>query len=311
MTLLPLLIKKQGSPQTQSLGTSQTRLSQALISGCEERLKHLLVSNHPSQGHRPLLSSCRAVEIKILVLMLLSANVQPSLCLFCQKNHALEDCHLLRWKPYQERIKFLASKRLCFGCLSDKHLARFCPERKACKFPNCTRKHPTVVHTLRNRDKCSVDVGVGTENSTEARVLNGMVNTDKFLNGLNQEARRRTAMAVIPVKVRSKENNKSVITYAFLDNGSSATFCAESLMKQLGVDGAKAKISLSTLEKKHSPVDSYLIRDLVVSDLDENNFVNLPILYTRPEIPVNVEDIPTQEDVDRWSYLHDLFILRC
>ena len=104
-------------------------------------------------------------------------------------------------------------------------MARFCPERKACKFPNCTRKHPTVLHTSSNCDKCSVDVGVGTENSTEAPVLNGMVNTDKCLNGLNQEARRRTAMAVIPVKVRSKENNKSVITYAFLDNGSSATFC--------------------------------------------------------------------------------------
>ena len=109
-------------------------------------------------------------------------------------NHALEDCHLLRWKPYQERIKFLASKRLCFGCLSDKHVARFCPERKACKFPNCTRKHPTVLHTSSNRDKCSVDVGVGTENSTEAPVLNGMANTDKCLNGLNQEVRRRTAM---------------------------------------------------------------------------------------------------------------------
>ena len=198
-----------------------------------------------------------------------SANFQPSLCLFCQKNHTLEDCHLLRWKPYQERIKFLASMRLCFGCLSDKHVARFCPERKACKFPNCTRKHPTVLHTSSNRDKCSVDVGVGTENSTEAPVLNGMVNTDKCLNGLN-------AMAVIPVKVRSKENNKSVITYEFLDNGSSATICTESLMKQLGVDSAKVKISLSTLEKKNSPVDSYLIRDLVVSDLDENDFVNLP-----------------------------------
>ena len=79
-------------------------------------------------------------------------------------------------------------------------------------------------------------------------------------------------------------------------------------MKQLEVDGAKVKISLSTLEKKHSSVDSYLIRDLVVSDLDENDFVNLSILYTRPEIPVNVEDIPTQEDVDRWPYLHDVFI---
>ena len=79
-------------------------------------------------------------------------------------------------------------------------------------------------------------------------------------------------------------------------------------MKQLGVDGAKVKISLSTLEKRNSPIDSYLIRDLVVSDLDENDFVNLPILYTRPEIPVNVEDIPTQEDVDRLPYLHDVFI---
>ena len=83
-----------------------------------------------------------------------------------------------------------------------------------------------------------------------------------------------------------------------LDISSCATFCTESLMKQLEVDGAKVKISLSTLEKKHSPFDSDLIRDLVVSDLDENDFVNLPILYTRPEIPVNVEDIPTQEDVD-------------
>ena len=159
-------------------------------------------------------------------------------------------------------------------------MARFCPERKACKFPNCTRKHPTVLHTSSNRDKCSVDVGVGTGNSTEAPVLNGMVNTGKCLNGLNLEARRRTAKAVIPVKVCSKENNKSVITYAFLDNGSSATFCTESLMKQLGVDGAKVKIFLSTLEKKNSPVDSYLIRDLVVSDLDENDFVNLPMNWS-------------------------------
>ena len=71
-------------------------------------------------------------------------------------------------------------------------------------------------------------------------------------------------MAVIPVKIRSKSSNQIIISYAFLDNGNSANFCAESLMRKLGVDG-KVKIFLSTLEKKSSPVDSYLIRDLVVS----------------------------------------------
>ena len=63
--------------------------------------------------------------------------------------------------------------------------------------------------------------------------------------------------------------------------------------------------------KKYSPIESYLIRDLVVSDLNENNFVNLPALYTRPEIPVAEEDIPTQEDADQWPHLDGVFIPHC
>ena len=105
-----------------------------------------------------------------------------------------------------------------------------------------------------------------------------------------------------------RANNRTVITHAFLDNGSSATFCTESLVRKLGVEGTKVKTSQSTLEKKNSRVESYLIRDLVVSDLDENDFVSLPALYTRPEIPVCEEDIPTQEDVDQWPHLGGVFI---
>nr|XP_058965277.1 uncharacterized protein LOC131791925 [Pocillopora verrucosa] len=165
-------------------------------------------------------------------------GVQPNLCPFCQKNHALEDCHVLRWKPYQERIKFLSTKRLCFGCLS--------------------------------------------------------ANTDKCPKSSSEEARGRTAMAVIPVKVRLRANNRTVITHAFL-HGSSVTFYTESLIRKLEVERTKVKISLSTLEKKNSPVESYLIRDLVESDLDD-------IIFE--------EDIPTQEDVDQWPHLDGVFIPR-
>ena len=44
-----------------------------------------------------------------------------------------------------------------------------------------------------------------------------------------------------------------------------------------------------------------------MSDLDGNHFVHLPTLYTRPEIPVSKEDIPTQ-DVDQWPHLDGVFI---
>ena len=67
-------------------------------------------------------------------------------------------------------------------------------------------------------------------------------------------------------------------------------------MRKLGVDGTNVKISLSTLDTKNSPVDSYL----AVSDHDENHFVHLPTLYTRPEIPVSKNDIATQVATSRW-----------
>ena len=71
-------------------------------------------------------------------------------------------------------------------------------------------------------------------------------------------------------------------------------------MRKLGVDGTKVKMFLSTLEKKNSHLDSYLIRDLMVSDLDQSHFVHLPTVYTRPETPVSKNEISTQEDVDKW-----------
>ena len=83
-------------------------------------------------------------------------------CLYCSRNHALEDCQALRWKPYPERIQFLASHMLCFGCLSSDHVLRFCPQRMTCKIAKCTRKHPSILHT-NFRERPTTNVGVGTE----------------------------------------------------------------------------------------------------------------------------------------------------
>ena len=105
-----------------------------------------------------------------------------------------------------------------------------------------------------------------------------------------------------------RANNRTVITHAFLVIGNSATICTESLVRKLGVERTKVKVSRSTLEKKNGWVESYLIRDLVVSGLDENDFVSLPALYTRPEIPVCEENIPTQEEVDQSPHPDDVFI---
>ena len=98
-------------------------------------------------------------------------------CLYCNSNHALEDCLPLRWKPYQEIIQFLASNKRCFGCLSNEHISRFCPQRKTCKIANFSRKHHSILHTSPG-EKHTTDIGVGTD----AQVRSSMVSVTRMPN---------------------------------------------------------------------------------------------------------------------------------
>ena len=226
-------------------------------------------------------------------------------CLYCNACHTLESCTSLRNRPYMDRIEFLKSKGLCFGCLSSDHAAKNCPGRKSCTFPNCAKKHPAVLHTNSVVRKRQAEDPPASPSSCEgvARFQNTLVNPDGKIKTANNECLSRTDMAVAPVKVWIKGSKTPIVTYAFLDSGSSSTFYTETLMRQLGVSGPKTAVSLTSLEKNDSLVDSFVVTDLTISDLDENVFIELPTLYTRPSIPVSREDIPTQDDVDKWPHL--------
>ena len=100
---------------------------------------------------------------------------------------------------HTKRMDFLSSVRLRYGCLSDNHVARLCPQRKVVKIPNCSRKHPTVLHTASVREKSSVDIGVGLESIADTQVSNAMASTVQHANILNGEICGTTAMAVVPV----------------------------------------------------------------------------------------------------------------
>ena len=79
-------------------------------------------------------------------------------------------------------------------------------------------------------------------------------------------------------------------------------------MRQLGINSPRTMISLTTLDRKNSLTDSFVLKDLAISDVDENVFVKLPPLYTRPEIPISKEGIPNQVDVDKWPHLSEVYL---
>ena len=58
-----------------------------------------------------------------------------------------------------------------------------------------------------------------------------------------------TGLAIVPVIVRAKGNEKVVQTYAFLDPGSSnTTFCTDKLIDRFGASGGEVTLFLTTMD---------------------------------------------------------------
>lgn len=230
-------------------------------------------------------------------------------CLFCERNHTLEECQKMINSPHKEKIDFLRKAGLCFGCLIRGHLSKECKKRMTCSI--CTLKHPSILHFAKKESSTN-------EQMTEERVQDGAATQPTVSStsaAVNIETSAYTGagddciLSILPVKVKSKKGNKVVETYAFMDPGSSATFCTETLAKQLNLQGRRTELELKTMSPKHH-VESYLLTDLEVSGINDNNFIDLPKVYTQKSIPVAAENIPTQEDVERWPYLSEVRIPR-
>ncbi|CAC5406217.1 unnamed protein product [Mytilus coruscus] len=115
------------------------------------------------------------------------------------------------------------------------------------------------------------------------------------------------AMAIIPVRVKLNNKSQSVETYAFFDSGSSINFCSEKLMRQLGANGKKTQITINTMGNTQT-LNTFAINGLQVSSLSMEHVVDLPKVYTKANMPVSKEHIPTQQEIEKWTHLESVDI---
>lgn len=102
-------------------------------------------------------------------------------------------------------------------------------------------------------------------------------------------------LAVVPVRLKSKKSERYVETYAFIDPGSTATFCTEDIQRKLNLKGRSIQFLPDTMGQDNS--DSHklmksVLSDLEVCGLEENIYIDLPKVFTHSHIPVKKENIP-------------------
>ena len=215
---------------------------------------------------------------------LFTGNVQdftrtPTRCLCCDQKHETHECTVLQTKTSEEKHNFILENRLCFSCLSANHISRFCKDKKKCNI--CGGWHATVLH--RDQPK-----------SKSPAVTSGHV-APVYRGGAKLQA----------VAVRVTVCDKSVITYAFLDSGSTHSFICAQLADELAVSPTeKTSITLSTINKEQR-IESCVIPHVWIQSLDGDCDMELPPLFVLDTIPVSRKDIPNKSDLQNWSYLED------
>ena len=216
-------------------------------------------------------------------------------CSYCDSSgHFIGDCKGFLRISLQDRYSFLRNKGLCYGCLKKGHLTKNCRGRLKCSI--CGRRHPTALHDP-SRAQVSPNAEMGASHSTDLKSDASLTLNSGVTATTDMRAGETTcAMAIIPVRVKLKDSSHSVETYAFFDSGSSVSFCTDNLMRQLGASGKKRDITLSTMGEDYK-LSSHILKGLQVSDLDMNELVDLPQVYTKDTMPVDSGHIPTREEI--------------
>ena len=110
----------------------------------------------------------------------------------------------------------------------------------------CKFSHPTAlhIHVKRKLDKSVSTDGLNscksepTGNSTVAQTFGSQTGAGSY--GI---------LPILPVQVKARRGNKVSQTYAFLDNGSTSTFCTEALMRKLNLTGKRSKMFVNNEPK--------------------------------------------------------------
>ncbi|KAJ8018203.1 hypothetical protein HOLleu_43941 [Holothuria leucospilota] len=214
---------------------------------------------------------------------------KPAICDLCKGDHESVTCKKFMDATLDQRVKWVQNWRLCFGCLKPGHRSKFCKNCLRCS--SCEKRHPTELH----RDELP---NTAEEESQSKEVASACGNSDGLCT-----------MAIIPVIVKSLKNGRALQTYAFLDPGSSMSFCTDQLKQQLGVGGRRARIPIETMAAPYI-LETSIVSNLAISNLKGGRYIELPNVYTKKCLPVTKEHVPTQEDVDAWDHLRGKVLLK-
>ena len=227
-------------------------------------------------------------------------------CYFCDRNHRLESCDAFKLEDGEKQFKFIRQRKLCDNCLSSFHFSAGCKRRKGCTVLNCDikRKHLASIHNEVKKfeiSRCSAQA-ISDQHGESKRQ-----NQFSGLTSNNGGCSSGQGLPIVPLKVKCRGMNKIVTTYALLDSGSTASFCSDDLLKELGIEGKMCQIQLATIDGVHDECQTAMVT-LEVANFEEDICIQIDNVFSTKSLNIPRTAIAKQKDVDLWPHLNGVIM---
>ena len=220
-------------------------------------------------------------------------------------------CQNFERKTFDERVQIMRNTQLCHNCFQYGHIARGYLAKGACQVYGCKRRHHTLLHPpYQQRSIVNQDSEESVSQSTQipqasqdvqAAQATSLPPTQGGQSNTTLVGSSKVCLRIVPVKVRSRDSNKELLTYALLDNRSDVSLCAEGLAAQLGIQGEQRTFYSTTQGKQDSPKLGQEI-SLTVEAIDGSDKLEIPRLWTVEKVNAPSHSIPTDQDIRKWPH---------
>lgn len=171
---------------------------------------------------------------------LLASNHQGSVhCSVCNESHRIYTCNKFKSLSVPERFDVLRKARICFNCLSSKHMADNCKSSYSCR--TCGRKHHSLLHreqnvTLTEADTMKVQLPTSIEEHSDNPIASG-----SSLHSYSSTSQIILATAQVTVLNRY---GLPIVCRAVLDSGSQINFITKKCLKMLKLNPENVLLSI-------------------------------------------------------------------
>ncbi|XP_065074988.1 uncharacterized protein LOC135698779 [Ochlerotatus camptorhynchus] len=218
----------------------------------------------------------------------------PKGCAVClEECSGPETCRKFLNMDIGARWTVVKEQKLCRKCLR-KHFGA-CHVKTACGKNGCLFMHSKLLHDDKRYNKPAVSEPTA---STSGNSSSQSCNTHSNTAG-------KVLFRYVPVIIYGK--GKSVKTFAFLDDGSSATFMEHSLAKELDLQGTSHPLCLNwTGGQQREEKESVKLTLKISGTHDASKVYELPKVHTVRNLSLPKQSVSVQQLAAKYNYLKGL-----